>query len=286
MIGPPPKEHLMNDIIINKSNKFETFEDFVAQAKVPIPYKFSVSHRDNKDRNPWDGTNTFTEALDLANNGWPEGTNKVLAMRAKIDHIIKDLTNARSAAYVYDISGEFVDVGRYLTGEPECFVKEDGYGNINKPIVKIIVNVGASSSMSCETLIARGVSVVAAIDILEALGRRVEAWIGKNTRCGNIRHELLVNVKHANQPLDIDRLTFAAAHPACLRRLCFSILEQNKMNTSNCHSQEIKDDDAIVTDHLYRPYNLSTEELLKAVAGMCAKAGVIISESEIKSLSK
>jgi len=33
-------------------------------------------------------------------------------------------------------------------------------------------------------------------------------------------------IKEAGEPIDVDRIAFALAHPGCLRRLGFSIMEQ------------------------------------------------------------
>lgn len=274
---------------LEKLETFESLEKLLDKARIK-PRKLRSSHSVNHSKTPWNGTNTFEQAAKLVKNGWPEGSNMVLSMRASIDYAVRELVTSRCSNYGYDISGDFVDVGRFMTGEPECFMKEDGYGSVSKPVIKIIANIGASSSISTDNLIARGVGIVAAVDIMESLGRRVELWIGKSTEYRGEakmrKHELRVLIKSASQPLDIDRVTFAIAHPACLRRLCFSILEHDGMDTNYCHSKPIKDDEAIVTDCCYQPRDFSKKELLESVASLCSKMGIEISPEEIKSLAK
>jgi hypothetical protein len=183
-----------------------------------------------------------------------------------------------------------VDVGRFLSGEPECFGTEiaDG-GSISRPVVKIVANLAASGAVTPQSLFIRGAAIVAAIDILEALGRRVEAWVAhgsaRSKGSDSQSHETHVLVKRADQPLDVDRLAFAVAHPACLRRLCFSIMEQHGHLPNDTYPHRVTvEGDAIVTEHSLRSSNFSKRELFDLVSRICGQAGVDIPESEIEAL--
>jgi hypothetical protein len=269
---------------------FETFEKFIEQSLVVPKEQDSSSSRVPRDGDkPWHGTNTFEQAVEIARKGWPEGAAKALELRAAVESSVRDLINARSTSYTFDVAGEFVDVGRFLSGEPECFGSESQEcGNQNRPVVKIVANLAASGAVSPQSLFVRGAAIVAAIDVLEALGRRVEVWIahGSTKRRGaDPVHESHVLAKQADQPLDIDRLSFAIAHPACLRRLCFSIMEQrgHLPNGTWPHSVTVAGD-AIVTEHSLRGADFSKRELLSLVAELCGQAGVEIPAEEIDSL--
>lgn len=271
---------------------FETFESFIEQSLVvPSKQDSSSSRQDRLGSDPWHGTNTFEQAVALAQRGWPEGAAAALELRAEVESAVRDLINARSTSYTFDVAGEFVDVGRFLSGEPECFGSESqDYGNTVRPVVKIVANLAASGSVSTKSLYVRGAAIVAAIDILESLGRRVEVWIAhgstKSRRGGQSNvHETHVLVKKADQPLDVDRLAFAVAHPSTLRRLCFSIMEQHgHLPCSTWPHAVTVAGDAIVTEHSLRGSDFSKRELLDLVARLCGQAGVEIPEAEIEAL--
>lgn len=272
--------------------KFDSFEKFIEQALVvPSKQDSSSSRQHLSGSEPWHGTNTFEEAVEIARRGWPEGAAKALELRAEVESAVRDLINARSTTYSYDVAGEYVDIGRHLSGEPECFGIEVADGSsVSRPVVKIVANLAASGSVSTKSLFVRGAAIVAAIDILEALGRRVEVWVAHGStksRSGSGRvHETHALVKSADQPLDVDRLGFAIAHPACLRRLCFSVMEQrgHLPNSTWPHPVTVEGD-AIVTKHSRRGADFSKRELLDLVAELCGQAGVAIPESEIEALA-
>jgi hypothetical protein len=272
--------------------RFDSFEKFIEQALVvPKKQDSSSSRQTREGKDPWHGTNTFEQAVEIAKKGWAEGAAEALKIRATVEAAVRDLINARSTVYSYDVAGEFVDVGRFLSGEPECFGIEfnDG-GSIARPVVKIVANLAASGSVTPKSLFIRGAAIVAAIDILEALGRRVEAWVahgsarGRGVNAG--AHETHVLVKRADQPLDVDRLAFAVAHPACLRRLCFSVMEQHGHLANSTYPHRVTvEGDAIVTEHSLRSVDFSKRELFDLVSRICGQAGVDIPESEIEALA-
>lgn len=272
---------------------FQTFEQFIERALIVPKRQDSCSSRQPRSgSDPWHGTNTFEEAVQIARQGWAEGAEKALALRAEVESAVRELINARASSYVYDVAGICVDVGRFLSGEPECFLTETTDGSAtSRPVVKIVANLAASGAVSPESLSVRGAAIVAAIDVLEALGRRVEAWIAKGSSHSRSSaagsHQTHVLVKRADQPLDIDRLAFAVAHPACLRRLCFSVMEQRGHLPNSTYPAAVTvEGDAIVTQHSLRGSDFSKRELLSLVAEICGQAGVEIPAEEIEDLCR
>lgn len=270
----------------NKTDHFETVEDFVKQAEeiTGVPTHSSRT----TGRNDFYGTSTFHEAVSLTRTGWPEGAAKVLAIRSIANGIVNAVVNARATSYAYDVTGSFVDVGRFMSGEPECFFTESQEcGNINNPIVKIIANLSASASVSSEHLFLRGASVAAAVDILESLGRRVEVYAASSHIRNKNIYDIMVMVKKANQPLDIDRLALAIAHPSFYRRLMFSLMEQNGHEpcATYVNMKGIKCDDAIITSPIQSSKGITMNQVLEFVADVCRKAGIEIPDEEIKGLA-
>ena len=268
-----------------KTLRFDSFDAFLTQASV-VPSRQDIgSSRTSTDAN-WAGTKTFEEAMTLAIAGWPEGAAEALALRASIDSAVREIVCARQASYAYDLTGESVDVGRFLGGEPECFVTQTNSGESSSGrVVRLVVNLAASGAVSSKSLFARGAVVLAAVDILESLDHRVELHIAHGCRNTSGNFEQFAMIKSAQQPLDVDRLAFCLCHAACLRRLAFSVMEQHgQMPCSSSPAGVNFGEDAIVTDEACRGTDFSPKELLTEVAKLCKRCGVTIPESEIAEL--
>ena len=177
------------------------------------------------------GTNTFDEAFDLAYNGWTAGQNEAL----KFSHpIIEKMVNyIERPDIVYDVEGNTLDIGRYCSDDPECWIKfENEIVEVpSQPrLIRIVFNIAASCGISKEIMTAKGAAVAALIELLEFAGNRVEVIL--LPFCGS---EVFTNnpadwfnsvlVKAFDQPLDLARLIFAIAHPSSFRRLGFSLIE-------------------------------------------------------------
>jgi hypothetical protein len=266
--------------IIQKN--FESFEEFVAQSLV-VPRDCRSSRREDSGR--FHGTRNFDEAVAIARTGWPEGAAKAVEIGASVSSAVRDVINSNASSYAWDVAGQFIDIGRYLTGEPECFgtIVEDSEV-IKKPVVKLVVNLSASASVSADTLVARGVAVVAAVDILEASGRRVEVVAATAHHSYSTQLEIRIPVKSAGQPLDIDRLAFCLAHPSCYRRLIWSISEQHGVLPRNCEPASVTPEgDEIATRHFYGAVNKA--RLLEEIKWICDQCGVEIPQQDIERLA-
>jgi hypothetical protein len=267
---------------------FESFEAFVSQASQEAENTTSSRGVGRRD---FYGTETFEDALEVAKRGWPEGAAKAQEILGELGDVIESIVGNRAAGYGYDVSGEYCDVGLFLSGEPECFGVEIEQGPIERPFVKIVANLGASGSVSGTSLIARGVAIVAAVDILESLGRRVELWAAKATEPHSGRlseYELYVPLKSADQPLDIDRVSFAIAHPSFLRRLVFSVNEQRGLlpsRTCPTHLTDARNEpDTIVTEHCRQSTDFTREGLILFIAEILKNAGLEVPQGEIEEL--
>jgi hypothetical protein len=267
------------------TRRFDSFDAFLSQALVVPPKQDSGSSRQNR-KDSWAGTKTFAEAVSLATRGWPEGAAQALALRASIDSAVRQIVTARKDTFAWDVVGDAVDVGKYLTGEPECWInkQEDGESQSGK-VVKICANLAASGSVSTKSLFARGAVVLATIDILESLGHRVELWIAHGSSGSVGVFQQFTLIKSASQPLDADRVAFCLCHAACLRRLSFSIMEQNGHlpNATYPHRVEF-DKDAIVTSEALRGSDFTPSELLSEVSRLCEACGIAIPADEIAEL--
>jgi len=231
------------------------------------------------------GTSTFQEAVTLSESGWDEGARRAAEIRATLDGAVAELTSGRAGEYGYDVAaGEWLDIGRHLGGEPECFgVRLDSGGSLSSPIIRLAANISASGSVSHKSLFARGAVILAAVDVLESLGRRVELTLGFGSVGYSVEKlEISVLAKSAGQPLEPDRLAFLLCHPAYLRRITFAAMERHGHRPGATRPAPYTPEEGqIVTPEALRGSDYSPEELAEHVREICTLAGVEVPEFSV-----
>ena len=201
---------------------------------------------------------SFDEAIKLTKIGWPEGLAK---MKDRME-LIKSHIPARKLQQElrYEQTGPgTIDMERLKQGHPEPWVvwrtKEDMVEG--DKIVRILYNAAASAFVSTERIFQKGAMICTLIDLLERSGKRVELVLADVSQ-GRTQITTTVMVKKANDILDMDRLAFALAHSACLRRLGFSIMEQAP--------KQYRDGCGIPHGGYGRPLDLTTDDQINIPA--------------------
>lgn len=122
--------------------------------------------------------------------------------------------------------GVFACIPAYAAGVPEDMFTPSEWGNpVPKPIVRIVVNVGASCHVDAGDIINRGAAILALIDRVQATGQRVELVAELHGRSADDTFLFSVTVKRPEEPVDLDRIAYAIAHPSMLRRSFFRVME-------------------------------------------------------------
>lgn len=185
----------------------------------------------------WSGTETFEEATDLIERGYPEGLKLVGKFKDRLDTYMGS-TKIDSTPY-YDVSGDSVDVAAYVVGEPEHFVSANlvevpGTG----PIIHIIIQGAAHCGIKSDVIKRKGAAVMSLIDALEEAGRSVDLTLRFTIRAnyetyveGDKKTALLtydIPMKSAGTSLSADSIAYAVCHPSMLRRIVFSLMEHEK----------------------------------------------------------
>ena len=208
--------------------EFDSLGDYVRHAKDnPTP----------KDSNqPKSGSFNYTEnlneACNLAIHGWDEIRAEV---DAQLDELVEHINDAFGEFYVseHSTSGAFVDMGRFVTGEPECMVSfvSEPQARMGR-VVKIVVNGVVSGHVHADIIKKRGIAILALVDTIHKLGVGIELWWEESmtgTGTGSKKEfSTLVKLHSSEEPMDINSLMFSLAHPDMLRRLQFSVQEQHK----------------------------------------------------------
>lgn len=168
----------------------------------------------------------FSDAVKLAENGWPEGVEKARKYSEAIFEKISSFIE--KPKFFHDFEGIEIDMGEYIKGVPECMINFEmtvDTALIHSKHIRFVYNCTASAGISPESMIARGSVAVALINLLEFAGNRVQLDIIETT---TVRSRLLkhnIHLKRLDQNLDLASVAYAVAHPSMLRSLIFASTE-------------------------------------------------------------
>lgn len=207
-------------IKVDHSETFDSLGAF-ADAAAAMPGGTPPFDTDDKFRD-FSGTASMEEAVKLAHTGWSthRETFSVAVDAFAASH------GRPTFSTTFDVAGAWVDVDRFLSGEPECMVQP--VLTHEKPIVRIAINGSVPWYVDAESIVKSGGIVTGLVDVLTAAGNAVELWwVSSNgtPRSGARRIRYFVKVKAADQPCDLDQVAFAMAHPSMLRRLKCAVMD-------------------------------------------------------------
>lgn len=121
----------------------------------------------------------------------------------------------------YDVTGEFLDIGRYIEGVPEMFGQMHE-GKLRGYRLKIFMQGGGSGGVSSERINSRAKRIIRLIDWLENIGVRVSLNVVYSNRCGHMD----IMVKDYEDPMNIFDIGVVASTDF-FRRIVFFFKEQS-----------------------------------------------------------
>lgn len=220
------------DVSLEKTEfRFECFESVLELERVVSGRKVSDNWKDmgeNHDKDikndsGWYGVSSMKEAYDLLKNGWKEATQESVGML----NDLRQCGNREKVSFSNDVVGFCPNVPLSLMNVPNSMINTVKKSVKNR-VLDIIYFNAASSSVSSRKLIKAGVNVVNALIDIEKSGYRVnlKAGVGfcHDGKCyGNV-----VNIKNANQSLNLLKMMFPIAHSAWLRCIGFEWLYKSE----------------------------------------------------------
>ena len=272
---------------VNTRN-FETVGEFVRFAECTTSTFSSPPSRES-GRKHFFGTETFEDAIVLFGTGWREGAGKIASLKAGYDAFLAAAVDAKARSHGYDVTGHYIDVGRYLTGEPECFgVEVDEGSEISTKVAGIRLNSCVSGSVSADDIINRGLTVLLAVDLLESCGIRCEVIVSQATEYCNTIEESNVTVKRAKDAVDIDRLAFTIAHPSFFRRFGFAFCEARGHHPSACNVSKMSDfrkrEGFIEVEEVCTAHGFTKQEIRSDVLKIAKACGLSFEDSQVEEL--
>lgn len=147
----------------------------------------------------------------------PESVVKfdVAELRIKDDH-------EAGSRVDYDVTGDYIDMGRYMEGIPES-VGTMHNGNARNRRMNVTININQWYGISHSVITKRGERILRLIDGLEGSGVRCQLTAIESSQCNHTE----VVIKHHSEPLTITDLA-VVTHPEFLRRCVFRIIEHSK----------------------------------------------------------
>ena len=212
--------------------EFDSIDDVVEHLRSDLrPKGYSVEY-DNQSfcKYSWD------EAMNFLENGWIEGISKMDAVM----HDIEGQGEGFETYIKYDVTGDFLNVGRFMAGEPECcgqFKKrKTKTGDIN-----LMVNISAHAHVNQETMINRGAAIQSLVDNLMDT-HFVNLQFVEHTRdiCEFKEFTIIINCDTRNF-YSREAIAFMTGNPAFLRRICFAI-DEIHCKKDKCGGYGIPDD--------------------------------------------
>jgi hypothetical protein len=172
---------------------------------------------------PWHGA-SFDAALTLARDGWPQAAKEADSLAS--GHLRTVSVRSMTPVPRLDVCGESVDVGAFLSGEPEAFLAFEkretaGAGRV----VTLTYNGSTSGGVPTQVMVARGAATLALARLLEEAGYSTEIVYAQAGKHRNATVVSTATVKQPDQPFDAERLAFWFCHPAALRRITFAIFD-------------------------------------------------------------
>lgn len=122
----------------------------------------------------------------------------------------------------YDYSGDYLDIGRYLSGEPEAFGSVSA-GNPYSIFANIILNLASRWDVSHREIRNRSMRILRLVDWLESRNIRTSVRAIDVSECIYIE----MDIKQTQEPLDLNTLAIAT-NPDFLRRILFRVVEWSK----------------------------------------------------------
>uniref|UniRef100_A0A6H2A1U0 DUF7192 domain-containing protein n=2 Tax=viral metagenome TaxID=1070528 RepID=A0A6H2A1U0_9ZZZZ len=164
---------------------------------------------------------SFDQAVEYFEKGYISNTDKMLL---DIDSLVSLARESFADEYQFDVTGEFFDIGRVVSGEPEVWL----YRPIEeKPELDLIIDFGYNCNIKQDQIYNRGVAVLSFIRLAsEKFNLRIElANKVLPMRDSALSSSMTFSFIIPNDPLDLDLMNYLLTHKGAFRRLGISVLE-------------------------------------------------------------
>ena len=159
----------------------------------------------------WFGTSSLEEAIDLFRNN-----RSGLLPKGFKQHKINNV-HSLGTDVEFNVTGDYLDMGRYMSGEPEVFGTNIN-GDLTGKVIRVYINASVTAYWSADEIMRGAEKFAEVINALYVSGAKVSTTFMSAEETQWIE----VKLNDFGDPLNPVDLV-AVASPAFIRRLCFAI---------------------------------------------------------------
>lgn len=229
-------EIIRNNQKYQRIQKFYEWEQFLNWVDWSGKEYRRSSHKVSDQKYNSARTWTFQDAMNLARYGWAEGVSKIQQFE-KLDLPIQEtFMQNYDIQTEYSVAGGSVNIGRYLSGMPDCMrhMRTSNHHALPSRVQKIMIIGNSSYCASADEILKHGYKIYQIIEALEMANLQTDitlAYSAKNYHTEQISdycfYETYIKIKKAEDVLYPEKILFCVAHPAMYRRLVVSENERN-----------------------------------------------------------
>jgi hypothetical protein len=203
--------------------------NFLEQSEIPKDCEQCSSSRDDSIEDPWRGTTTWNDYIELLDKGDDKVIEQIKLETQRSVTELEKRYDKEISGYKFDVSGQFFDIGLVLTGIPEAWLEPE-YGNVEIPRVVMRIDMGFTAGVNSKDVIKNGAKLLGMAKVLENMGVEVAIelygfqcnWHNEYEKSHVIMTSL--TAKDFNEPINYRKLSslLTTSH---FRRGIFRLLE-------------------------------------------------------------
>ncbi len=163
------------------------------------------------------GTYTYEDANNLFYSGVDANIKQ---LEKQISLNLNDYDQTKKNNRKFDYVGGGYSLGRYLANSPACMIRQSKVKR-EKPTTTIIYNCGIDFSTTTEEAIKVNSILLSAIKIIELKGIKVNLYVVSASMLDSQNVAVLVKVKDATTPINLQTMSYILTHPSYHRRHFF-----------------------------------------------------------------
>lgn len=184
-------------------------------------WEYERSRMNFDKRSDFYNVSSYEEAYKYLEEGWEAPTNR---MTAALEKVAKLGTLSKVKTF-NDIVGFQPNVPLAISNVPVSMINSKKVTVKNK-VIHIVYDTGLSWRVNCENAFRAGLNLFETVLNLEMQGYRVELDALDATCVSKAYSFLCVNIKKANQPMNIKKMMFPICNPAFPRVIGFDWMDK------------------------------------------------------------
>lgn len=177
------------------------------------------SVKNERGSNPWTGTNTADEYLDMLRNGWKHGVQDAEGLEGLSSDTAERLN------FVRNVGGVFPVVPAYLAGAPDAMLDVRPMPSDSVRGLTLVIDSSFHAGVSSETVLTYAHSVMRLIAWLQAERIETSIYVVCPIQFGQRRIIYTTPIRETGDILQPERIA-AIVHPSWLRRAWFAMVER------------------------------------------------------------